>query len=322
VSYVHKHGMPAPDQASAKYPHGTKARYALAKCRCFKCKVAVSDYEHERNEAMRPPWRVHRVTPRVEVTRERDQAGNVLCRFCSAPRTLWGITRHENACKKNEHRGVKVGYIIVHRVTGKQSGPVYPAAAEARVKRDHLNRRHRPKPPAEYVSAAKVRAHLKRLQKQGIGVQSVRVACGVSSSVLDRMLRGMIKRTRRATEAKILAVDITAARGRAKIDGAQTWDLLDDLIARGFTRSWIARQLGQKGPGLQLKRHSVTGENARKVRELHKRLEGKYPPARVGRWAFTPPAPKPPTPQERLATRLRSWDADEFAVRFARIGEL
>lgn len=50
-----------PSRAADKYEHGTRARYHLGKCRCFPCKVANSEYEHERLQRRRNPWRVRKV---------------------------------------------------------------------------------------------------------------------------------------------------------------------------------------------------------------------------------------------------------------------
>lgn len=41
--------LPTPEEASARYAHGTYARYRLGKCRCFDCRVAVANYVYERN---------------------------------------------------------------------------------------------------------------------------------------------------------------------------------------------------------------------------------------------------------------------------------
>lgn len=50
-----------PTRAAEKYEHGTRARYHLGKCRCFPCKVANSEYEHERLRKRRNPWRTRKV---------------------------------------------------------------------------------------------------------------------------------------------------------------------------------------------------------------------------------------------------------------------
>jgi hypothetical protein len=49
------------DDAAERYPHGTHARYALAKCRCFACRVAHSKYVAEQYEKARKPYRLRRV---------------------------------------------------------------------------------------------------------------------------------------------------------------------------------------------------------------------------------------------------------------------
>jgi|GEM_PF-1453678 len=295
MSYVHEHGLPTPEEAAARYPHGTRARYYLGKCKCFPCRLANSDYETARAAARRGPWQKRRLHARLHGPLAVDATGAPMCRFCGAARTSYGITRHERACAQNPNRGFETGWVVEHRETGERRGPVYATNAEAAAARDRLNKRDRPKPPNQYVSASKARAHLRALAKLGVGVKSIGASCGVAPSVLDRIKRGMIKRTRRATEAKILATSVeTAARGRAKIDGAPTWKLLDDLLRRGFTKTWVAQQLG--GPqarSLQIKRDVVSGETARKVRELHARLAGQHPPARTGRWKFAPPPTKP-----------------------------
>lgn len=48
-----------PLSAAEKYPHGTRARYTLGKCRCFECKVANSDYAMELAEERRLPYTMH-----------------------------------------------------------------------------------------------------------------------------------------------------------------------------------------------------------------------------------------------------------------------
>lgn len=37
-----------PRSLSDRYPHGTRAKYSLERCRCFQCKVANSNYEYGR----------------------------------------------------------------------------------------------------------------------------------------------------------------------------------------------------------------------------------------------------------------------------------
>lgn len=142
-----------------------------------------------------------------------------------------------------------------------------------------------------YVPAARARRHIAELRRQGIGLKTVAQLARVSHGTLSKLCygdptRGMkpSKRIRPSTERKILAVTADQAAGAQKIDAGPTWELLDDLLGQGFYKSWIAQQLGQKGPGLQLSRHLVAARNARAVERLHAEWSGKTPPAKRSRW--------------------------------------
>jgi hypothetical protein len=66
----------SPEIAATKYEHGSYARYSLAKCRCFPCKVANADYVHNIAEPRRLPYRVRfaRMTREFWVQRLADGA--------------------------------------------------------------------------------------------------------------------------------------------------------------------------------------------------------------------------------------------------------
>lgn len=62
-----------------------------------------------------------------------------------------------------------------------------------------------------------------------------------------------------------------AAYGRPStslIDSGPTWRLIHGMIARGYTRTWIAGQLGATTPALQLGRTRVTRRQADAVRRV------------------------------------------------------
>lgn len=187
-----------------------------------------------------------------------------------------------------------------------------------------LNKRDAEPAENQLVDPKRAIAHMAKLQAAGVGLKTVSKASCVAYSVLCRIMAGDIKRSRRSTIDAILGVTIDAARGRSKIDGAATWALLDDLLARGWTKGWIAQQLGSKTPALQIKRQKVSGETARRVRELHRRLEGCHPAARAlgTRWAYTPPAgartPDDP-PQIREERRSRLQQSPEFMRRLDQV---
>lgn len=144
---------------------------------------------------------------------------------------------------------------------------------------------------APYVPAGRARQHIAELAAAGVGLKQVSRVSGVSHGTLSKLVyglagRGPSKRIRPETERRILGVNAGHAADAAKIPAAPTWRLLDDLIARGWTRTWIATELaGKPTPGLQIRRDLVRASTARKVAALHKRLEGQAGPGRRSRWS-------------------------------------
>jgi hypothetical protein len=143
-----------------------------------------------------------------------------------------------------------------------------------------------------YVPAGKARRYLKELSEYGIGHKTVAKVSGVPHGTISKLIygdparrMGPSKRIRPETERRLLAVTLEDAAGAAKIPAGSTWKLLDDLIARGFTKTWIAGQLGAESPALQLSRVRVRATTARKVAELHRRLQGVEAPPRRTRWS-------------------------------------
>lgn len=146
---------------------------------------------------------------------------------------------------------------------------------------------------APYVPAGKARAHLRELSALGVGHKTVAEVSGVPHGTISKLIygdpaRGMrpSRRIRPETERRLLSVSLADAAPAAKIPAGPTWRLLDDLIARGFTRQWLGVQLGAtaKVPSLQISRARVRTTTAHKVAELHRRLEGVAAPPRRSRW--------------------------------------
>jgi hypothetical protein len=206
---------------------------------------------------------------------------------------------------------------------------------DAREQRDRRNARCKPKPPNELIPARAARKHMLKLRALGIGAKTVHAETGLAYSVLQRIASGDIKRTRRCNAEKILAVDVSAARGTIKIDGRATWKLLDAIIGSNlYSRGWIALQLGSKTPILQMRNRScVRADKARLVKLLYDQLwetdkrfrvhvdpTGERKRERAALAAQRAAAPRTRSAaQLRLARALGSWDADEFSVRFDRL---
>lgn len=92
-------------------------------------------------------------------------------------------------------------------------------------------------------------------------------------------------RVRPETAARIMAVRVEQAAGAQLVAAGPTWVLLDDLIARGYTRGFLATALGASKPALQVQRTKVRASTARKVEALHSRLVGQAAPGRRSRWS-------------------------------------
>lgn len=122
------------------------------------------------------------------------------------------------------------------------------------------------------VPAAKARGHLAALSALGIGRRAVGDVCGVADSILSAIITGKKANIRARSERAILAVTVAAAADRALIPAAPTWSLLDELIADGYSKAELARQLGYKTHALQINRHQITVRNAYDVERLHERL--------------------------------------------------
>lgn len=125
------------------------------------------------------------------------------------------------------------------------------------------------------VPAAKARAHLKALQAQGVGRRSVHAASDVAMTVLADIMSGRKTNIRAATERAIFSVTAAAAGDGALVPAKATWKMLDQLIADGYTKTYLGAKLGSKSkvPQLQLKRDFVTVRSAYLVERLFEQLK-------------------------------------------------
>lgn len=159
--------------------------------------------------------------------------------------------------------------------------------------RDRRRAQHRPDSAwVPYVPAGRARRHILMLRDHGVGLKTVVARSGVSQGAIWKLMYGkkvngrMVpsKRIRPETEAKILAVQPDHAADGARIDGAATWRLVDDLIARGFYRTWLAEQLGVTVANFYpSKGGRVTAGFARRVAALHRLCRDAAPPKKRSR---------------------------------------
>jgi hypothetical protein len=166
-------------------------------------------------------------------------------RYAHGTRARYNLAK----CRCSECRRANTDYEIDRQAERRVTGPV--------------------KPDRQLIPAEKAVTHLKLLQSVGVKLNSVSRASGISRHLLERLVQGRIRRTRRSTTDRILAV---GSRDGSYVDATETWKLLDDLIARGFTRIMLAQQLGLKSRGLQVNRVRVTTATARKISALYAQM--------------------------------------------------
>lgn len=123
------------------------------------------------------------------------------------------------------------------------------------------------------VSAAKARYHMLALSEHGIGRRAVQAATDISAIVLQEIRSGTKKNIRARTERKILAVTREMASDHALIHAADTWTLINKLIAAGYTKTQLAKLLDYTTHALQFKHDQITVRNAHEIRKLYNKLE-------------------------------------------------
>lgn len=123
------------------------------------------------------------------------------------------------------------------------------------------------------VPATRAREHMAKLSAAGVGRRQVSDASGVADSILFSVVNGTRANLRALTERAILAVTVAAAADHALIDAKPTWKLLDALVAWGYPKSHLARELGRQTPALQIGRKQCTVRNAFEVQRLYERLK-------------------------------------------------
>ena len=184
------------------------------------------------------------------------------------------------------------------------------------------------------VDPAPVVAHVRRLMAAGLGAPVIGTTAGLSRSTVPLLLRkasqGRAHLIRRDSALRLLAVNVASAELTAsplsKVDAAETWRRAHALMALGYSRSWIGRQItGNPRGRLTLAVDAVTRRNAAAILALYERV------------GDTPAPPSKGATQARNEAARRGWpppilldgddlpppdgEVDEVAVRRAVSGE-
>jgi len=233
-----------------RYPHGTRARYVAAKCRCALCKCANTAYYHERRR------RALAAAAEVQPSRRKTCQWTFFMR--SRPDgSAYSVTAA--MCPGVGGRPCVQGGVWLRN---------YKRVCALCVERATVWN--------GLVSARRARKHVLALRAKGIGRDAIAAACDVAVTVIADVASGAKKRIRAQTEKRLLSVDEGARADGAKVPAARTYELLGDLFARGFTARWVSRELGYVGSyrhPLQCRRRGfVTARNAADVEKLHRRV--------------------------------------------------
>ena len=121
-----------------------------------------------------------------------------------------------------------------------------------------------------------------------MGLKTVARLSGVSHGSLSKIVYGeprlgrpASQRVRPQTRERILAVHAAQAHGGQRVSAGPTWRLIEELVAAGYAKAYLARALGSEAasPTLQIGRQRVRASTARAVEDLHQRLIHRSPPA-------------------------------------------
>lgn len=132
--------------------------------------------------------------------------------------------------------------------------------------------------PAQ-VSSIRVRGHLRELSQAGVGYKQVAKASGVAASTVAKIIAGRRPFIRPETEQALMAVTPRAAADSGAVDATTTWQIIDRLLAKGWTKAGISAAIGGNGRALQLGKTRVKASTARAVAELWEREKPKAAPA-------------------------------------------
>lgn len=123
-----------------------------------------------------------------------------------------------------------------------------------------------------YVDAQPAREHVAALMAAGVGLKRIVKVSGVSQGAIWKLMYGRdgvpSTRIRPGTANRIFAVTSDDLADGACVDAGSTWRRIHGLIALGYSKAWIGRQLGQGGHALQLGTGLVTVRNARTVARI------------------------------------------------------
>jgi hypothetical protein len=128
--------------------------------------------------------------------------------------------------------------------------------------------------PPPLVDARLVRSHVERLTAGGMGLKRIAEVSGVPHGALWKLIYGKsgpksrTKRVRRETARALMNTDLDLAPG-ARIPADEAWSIVDELVARGWTKAAIGRRVNSsEAKSLQLGHEYVMVKHLATLRQL------------------------------------------------------
>lgn len=228
-----------------RMPCGTRAKYVAGGCRCRKCRIANGRIYHQR-QAKAIAAALEIVTPDMPAP-QTWTAPDGTKRIRIYKRACPGVHGHPCPYRRHLRKDSKGGVCGDCRLKLAWNG---------------------------LVDVEEVRAHARKLSKQGVGYKSVAAAADVSATEIAKILSGRKTKIRAEAAKRILAVDRDAVADHALVPAGPTWRRIRRLLAEGFTKTELARRLGSKSktPALQLNTRKITAANAMKVERFYQQI--------------------------------------------------
>jgi hypothetical protein len=122
------------------------------------------------------------------------------------------------------------------------------------------------------VSAEAARAHILKLRRAGVRRRAIAAASDVREQTIQEVAAGRKRRLRARAERRILTVSKAMRSDGSLVAAVRTWKLIGLILEEGYTKAWVAKQLGNETPALQLNKRLVTARNAENVERLYRRI--------------------------------------------------
>lgn len=123
------------------------------------------------------------------------------------------------------------------------------------------------------IPAAQARRHLCNLRRRGVPQAVLAAASGFSERRMAAIMSGETKFLKPGTHDAIMAVGLSSMlqAQRGKVSSEPSKRLVAEILAAGYSKGWICRELGLQRNLLAFDA-TITAARAQKIRQLHDRL--------------------------------------------------